>query len=233
MNWILKIANCLSTFGALLLYQSCQTVKPISPLLPTAIDKMFSTCRAMDGGVYLSIYRGPAYLFSSQLDWVAGVNGTWSAEAYSAFGQTIGRIDANSSLPDLKLSFSKSSDFGLGVESDGQLTLDGIYIGMSLGEVPCFMKGLLPEAWKTGLTEFRQDKDSAVLEFNHNSRSIKVVVNQLNQKDQGFCTFIEWSQFLGLLRHQYELCHLGTSPSSGFLEFDNGVKVKWVENPSV
>ena len=230
---LIQIARFFMFWQCLFAVLSCQTVRFPDSKVPERIERLFSSCGKLDGGIYLSVYEKERFVFATEMDWISSSDGSWSAEAYSSFGQTIGRIDANVVDPSLKIDVKKLANQDISVNREGRVFMEGHYVGLSLREIPCIMKGRLPIAWRAGLIGLSLKENSAVLHFTHDSRDIVVNASHLNTSRTSYCSYVSWSQLLGLISHKYEICHLGTSTLSSYLKFENGVKIKWVENPSI
>ncbi len=211
-------------FAVSLFTLSCQTINYMSEPLPQAINQLFSECTG-DGGILIKAEQYGALIFVSEADWLAK-NNEWTIEAYNGFGQTMGSINANLSRQQVvtrSMFFDKGK---LTIGSEGKLLFDGHFTGLLADEIPCFLQQQLPQAWRQKVTGMELSGNQATLFIKDSSRDIELVVDGIKYAEANFCATIAWSQFFGLMSHEFEYCYLSSSDKSK-MTFSNGVSIQW------
>lgn len=225
---LLSISSCM------ILLSSCQTIpKSISPKLPITVERLFSSCSHADGSGYLKFENSGDLNFGTEIDWVAKNEQSWHAEAYNSFGQTIGRINARLDPPNLKVSIPRVNTESLSVDEGGRLLYDGHFVGLKANEIPCLLIGKIPSDWKDNIIAYKQVNNSAEFRIVHDGRKLQISINHLDRERASFCSYYSWTEYMGLVNYKFEHCFLGKEPSTAVIQYENGVKVKWIESHSV
>ena len=213
---------------------SCQTnPKFINPDMPIVVERLFASCDGREGSAYLSIKESNKFVFGTEFDWIAGQKALWSLEAYNSFGQTIGRVDANGLKNSIKFLIPNIQADKVSLSKDGRILFNNHYVGLNLSEVPCFLSGTIPKSWRNNLLAYDSSKDKANFTVFESGRSIFVVIQDLGSIRPSFCSYLRWSEYFGMVNHELEYCFLNESPASHILTYMDGVRIKWVENPSI
>jgi hypothetical protein len=192
---------------ALLVFMSaaCTTTGPYNPVtLPSDLSHHFVGCAKGDGALLMRVFQAQELKIRGEVEWLATNESEWQINLMSPLGESMVQIKRVKSALDISGMLSKGIP-KVAIREDGYLEIDGHLVALRADELTCFFQNKLPQAWVPFLYRISKKKGS-VLRFADEVRNIRLHLIGGRQAPPKMCAKIKWSQMLGLVRSELDLC---------------------------
>lgn len=171
--------------------------------VPVAIQPMFASCSPSDGEVQMSVQGRDTHINGINVVWNIPDERTWEIQFNSPMG------DTRLALQRKNGQFSTIGDIQLevGVDSRGFIAFNDHLLPLQDNELPCVLAGRWPVTWLDFLQRVDRSRTQFKLLGHDDVRTIGVTTSMDNDGGAAeSCAVIQWGGFLGLFRHEAELC---------------------------
>lgn len=178
--------------------------------VPVAVQPMFASCAPSDGEVQLSVQGKETNISGITVVWNIPDEQSWDIQFNSPMGDTRLALQRKngqfSTVGDLQLS--------VGVDSIGFMMFNDHLLPLQDKELPCVLAGRWPVTWLDFLQRVDRSRTQFKLYGHDDIRSIGISTSIGGDgRATDSCAVIQWGGFLGLFRHEAELC-MKRSPGS-------------------
>ncbi len=201
---------------------SCQTIDRTKKAQYNIKQKtFFSSCLGGDGYGSLEIAVSGEQKFRGEFEWLSSVKQPYVVNILSPFGENLLKLEGHNKGKHLSLSNSYARKLPLSVGKDGFLTYANHWVGLKPEEIPCFLKGKIPEQWLKNKKAYYLNLEQTKYYLEEKDRWI--YLDFLKDK---VCLDIHWNVFWWLRRTNLKMCYAKKSSEENTFLLDGKYSLK-------